>query len=76
MPELHAAILRVKLRYLDAENLRRQALAAGYDKLLARTLLLLPSPAPDASHVYHQYVIRTTRRNELKSFLAEQVSAS
>jgi dTDP-4-amino-4,6-dideoxygalactose transaminase len=70
LDELQAAILRVKLRYLDAENACRRALAAAYDAALGATPLVLPAPAGEVSHVYHQYVIRTGRRDELKAFLA------
>jgi dTDP-4-amino-4,6-dideoxygalactose transaminase len=67
LDELQAAILRVKLRYLDTENRHRQTLAACYDELLDRG-----APAPDVIHVYHQYVIRCSRRNELRSWLAAE----
>lgn len=69
LDELQAAILRVKLRYLDRENRRRQALAKLYSRLLAGTSLNLPACAPGASHVYHQYVVRSGRRDLLRQFL-------
>lgn len=72
LDELQAAILRVKLRYLEEENGRRQALAAIYDKTLAPTSLILPRCASNATHVYHQYVVRTPHRDVLREFLAEQ----
>jgi len=65
LDEIQAAVLRVKLRYLDAANLRRQAVAACYGNRLG-----LSGPVPDRTHVYHQYVIRTPRRDHLKAFLA------
>lgn len=72
LDELQAAILRVKLRYLDEENRRRQALAKAYGELLAGTSLRLPECAPDASHVYHQYVVRSGRRDSLRESLQEK----
>jgi dTDP-4-amino-4,6-dideoxygalactose transaminase len=72
LDEIQAAILRVKLRYLDADNRRRQALAAIYNRGLASTRLVLPRSSAGAEHVYHQYVVRAPERAKLQSFLAEQ----
>jgi dTDP-4-amino-4,6-dideoxygalactose transaminase len=72
LDELQAAILRVKLRYLDAENARRRALAAEYDRLLADSSVRTPITRPDMSHVFHQYVIRSGRRDALQAYLRIQ----
>jgi len=72
LDELQAAILRVKLRYLDEENRKRQTLAAIYDEMLLSTTLNLPRCAPNATHVYHQYVARSKRRDELREFLGNR----
>jgi dTDP-4-amino-4,6-dideoxygalactose transaminase len=69
LDELQAAILRVKLRYLDEENARRREIARNYDARLSATRLILPQPRADRDHVYHQYVIRSERREELREFL-------
>ena len=71
LDELQAAILRVKLRYLDQENRRRQTLARAYDEKLASTSLRLPSCFPEANHGYHQYVVRSHQRDSLQTFLSE-----
>jgi len=71
LDELQAAVLRVKLRYLDGENARRRYLARAYDALLKSTELVLPSVRPGARHVYHQYVVRLPRRDELGIHLRE-----
>ncbi len=71
LDELQAAILRVKLPYLDEENERRRALAAVYRQGLAGKGIALPETRPDATHVYHQYVVRTGRRDSLRAFLRE-----
>ena len=71
---LQAAVLRVKLRYLDAETAGRQKNADFYRSLLAPAGLpiTLPHPAPyQTRHVYNQFVIRAPRRDELKSYLQE-----
>lgn len=69
---LQAAILRVKLRYLDAENERRRALARLYTELLQESGLRLPVERGDVRHVYHQYVVRTPRRDALQAHLRER----
>jgi dTDP-4-amino-4,6-dideoxygalactose transaminase len=69
---LQAAILRVKLRYLDAENARRRALAQRYTELLAGPDVRPPTARPDVTHVYHQYVIRAARRDALQAHLRQQ----
>jgi len=71
LDELQAAILRVKLQYLDQENRRRQTLARTYEEKLSSTSLRLPSCLPEANHVYHQYAIRSDQRYSLKTFLSE-----
>jgi dTDP-4-amino-4,6-dideoxygalactose transaminase len=67
--ELQAAALRVLLRRLDGMNERRRALAARYARRLAGLPLGLPAERPRARHVYHLYVVRTTRRDALAAFL-------
>jgi dTDP-4-amino-4,6-dideoxygalactose transaminase len=69
LDELQAAILRVKLRYLDVENARRRRIAAAYDVELSETGVRLPSCAAGAVHVYHQYVIRSDARDALRAGL-------
>lgn len=70
MDTLQAAILRVKRPHLAAWNARRRANALGYRTLLAGTPLVLPDDAP--GHVWHQFVVRTPRRDELRAFLRDR----
>lgn len=72
LDELQAAILRVKLRYLDGENSRRRELAQFYNTLLSSTDLVLPKEKSNVRHVYHQYVVRSQRRDALKAYLKKQ----
>jgi dTDP-4-amino-4,6-dideoxygalactose transaminase len=72
MDEIQAAILRVKLRHLDAWNALRRGHAAVYDRLLADAGVGLPLTAPDCSHVYYVYVIRSPERDELQRVLGER----
>ena len=73
LDELQAAILRAKLPHLDHENLQRQQLARIYHtRLSGNNVFRLPQTAPDATHVYHQYVIRTPQRDALRAWLRER----
>jgi len=84
MDAIQAAVLRVKLPYIAAWNRSRQQHAATYDQLFAESGLTsrnsnegsapvrLLSRSPQATHVFHQYVIRAQRRDELRQFLAER----
>jgi dTDP-4-amino-4,6-dideoxygalactose transaminase len=69
LDELQAAVLRVKLQHLDRENARRRELAEIYNTLLSPTLVVRPQSSPSVDHVYHQYVIRSSRRDDLRAFL-------
>jgi len=75
LDELQAAILRVKLEYLESENTRRIALAARYTAALTDSSLTLPSCRADARHVYHQYVVRSPQRNALQHIFVPKESA-
>ncbi len=87
MDGFQAAILRVKLRYIDGWNEARRAVASRYGELFAKAGLaepgpypalgiVLPSELPGGRHVWHQYVIRAKRRDELREFLtARQIGS-
>jgi dTDP-4-amino-4,6-dideoxygalactose transaminase len=79
---MQAAILRVKLKHIDRWNDERRQRAARYDELFAAAGLIsadyqpenpapirLPKTSPQAHHVFHQYVVRAFRRDELREFL-------
>jgi len=68
LDEIQAALLRVKLRRLDARNRRRAQIAAHYDARF-QGLLVTPLRHPERTHVYHQYVVRTPARDELRAHL-------
>jgi dTDP-4-amino-4,6-dideoxygalactose transaminase len=76
LDELQAAVLRVKLRTLDEDNTRRRELAAIYAEGLRDGEVITPSTRPGSTHVYHLYVIRSTRRDQLKQFLQEKQVAT
>jgi dTDP-4-amino-4,6-dideoxygalactose transaminase len=72
LDELQAAILRVKLKSLDAENARRCEIAEIYSEELKGRSLILPARRAGVSHVYHQYVVLSEKRNELQTRLREE----
>jgi dTDP-4-amino-4,6-dideoxygalactose transaminase len=85
---LQAAVLQVKLRHVPAWNQQRRTLAARYNELflaagiavqtspeLPKTVadgIVLPYTHPRAQHVFHQYVIRAPRRDELRAHLTRE----
>jgi dTDP-4-amino-4,6-dideoxygalactose transaminase len=66
---LQAGILDAKLDRLEQDNARRQAIAARYDIGLAGLPLKLPIRRNSATHVFHQYVVRTAKRDRLREHL-------
>ncbi len=69
LDSVQAAVLGVKLKYLDAWNEARRSVALKYNRLLRDLPVKTPSEGEDRSHVYHQYTIRTPRRDELAEHL-------
>jgi dTDP-4-amino-4,6-dideoxygalactose transaminase len=72
LDSLQAAILGVKLKYLDDWNEARRRLAQRYNELLAELPVATPYESPDAHHVYHQYTIRAPQRDTLAAYLKER----
>lgn len=72
LDELQAAFLYIKLKHLHSWNEERKKIAEQYDDLLSNlSFLKLPKIAKDSSSVFHLYVIRSSRRNELQTYLKE-----
>jgi dTDP-4-amino-4,6-dideoxygalactose transaminase len=81
MDAIQAAVLRVKLQHIEEWNQRRREHAETYGRLLesaglmsgaSSTPVRILHRSPDALHVFHQYVIRAQRRDELRKFLADR----
>lgn len=72
LDEMQAAILRIRLKHLDAYNTARRSRAALYTSLLKDSGVLTPSELPERSHMYHLYVIRCQQRDALQSYLQEK----
>jgi dTDP-4-amino-4,6-dideoxygalactose transaminase len=71
LDEMQAALLRVKLRHLPAWNETRRSIAARYRELLRGAPLVLAEEVAPARHIYHQFTVRTPKRDALVSALAE-----
>lgn len=69
LDELQAAVLRVKLRYLDHDNERRRQIARRYEQGISNPLITLPARTADAENVYHLFPIFTPRRDALQQYL-------
>ena len=75
LDNIQAAVLRVKLKYLDKWNKIRIKHALLYNSLLEDTCAVIPVQKDYAKHVYHQYVIRTMERKNLSKYLnSKQIS--
>ncbi|TNJ09748.1 aminotransferase [Aeromonas veronii] len=72
LDEIQAAMLRVKLPYLDDETLRRQQIARMYRDNINNSLIVLPQVEVESGHVWHLFVIRSTKRDMLQLWLSEQ----
>lgn len=72
LDEIQAAILRVKLRYLDQDNEKRRKIAQAYDLGLAKSDLILPYTRQESQPAYHLYVVQTQERDALKKKLSAQ----
>ena len=72
LDEIQAAVLLVKLKYLDKWTRLRQERAAQYNALLKDSDVQTPYAAPDVGHVYNQYTIRSSRRDELRDRLKDE----
>ena len=68
---LQAAVLRVKLRFVQDWVARRRSHAAHYDELLAEAEVVTPSVPPERTHVYRNYVVRVARRDAVRAQLAQ-----
>lgn len=71
MSEMDAAVLDVKLKYLDSDNKKRQKLAAYYYEHINNPLITLPKRIADENNVYHQFPIFCEYRDQLQQYLAD-----
>jgi len=76
LDELQAAVLRVKLKHLGRFNEARRAVARRYREKLADAKVILPAEHGRGTHVYHQFTIRSERRDAIRGALAGEGIAS
>jgi dTDP-4-amino-4,6-dideoxygalactose transaminase len=71
LDEIQAAVLSIKLKYLDEENDKRRNIAEYYLKNISNKRIILPKSPNRLSHVWHLFVIRSSQRNKLQKYLSE-----
>jgi len=72
LDEIQAAVLDVKLKYIDAENIRRREIANRYSNEIKNNKIILPLiPVEESLHVWHLFIIRTEEREKLQNYLSE-----
>jgi dTDP-4-amino-4,6-dideoxygalactose transaminase len=76
LDEIQAAVLRVKLKHLEQYNQARRAVARRYREKLAGAPVILPAEHGRGAHVYHQFTIRSERRDAIREALAKEGIAS
>lgn len=76
LDEIQAAIIRVKFRHIDSFNASRHANAQIYQTLLNAGAVALPVERPGCRHVFHQFTIRSARRDRIMAALQEKGIAS
>lgn len=71
LDEIHAAVLDVKLKYLDEDNAHRQQMAKLYYEGIKNPLITLPDRLADDQNVYHIFPVLCEKRDELQEYLKE-----
>lgn len=72
LDEIQAAVLGVKLKYIDEENSTRKKIARKYISKISNPKIILPTfPVDENEHVWHLFVVRTQNRDKLQEYLTE-----
>ena len=71
LDEIQAAMLRVKLRYLDHESKTRNAVARAYSQTINNPRVKAPVIFEDMGQIWHQYVVRVESRDDFRAYLAD-----
>ncbi|MFP8895109.1 MULTISPECIES: DegT/DnrJ/EryC1/StrS family aminotransferase [Chryseobacterium] len=72
LDEIQAAVLDIKLKYIDEENEVRRKIARQYISEISNSNIILPeNPENENEHVWHIFLIRTEKRDELQAYLTE-----
>ena len=70
LDEIQATFLNIKLKYIDAENKARKSIASYFLQTITNPDILMPSVKDWDCHVFHLFIIRTKRRDELQTYLS------
>lgn len=71
LDEIHAAVLDVKLKYLDEDNQHRRNIAKYYNENIKNPLIKIPSLLPEEQNVYHLYPVLCETRDRLQQYLTQ-----
>ena len=71
LDEIQAAVLDVKLKYLDEDNNKRKEIAKYYIENIKNENIILPKTYNINSHVYHVFVVRTKNRDDFQKYLTD-----
>lgn len=69
LDEIQAAVINVKLKYLDEDNQHRKEVAKFYYEHISNSLITLPDRLPDEQNVYHLFPVLCSKRDELQEYL-------
>lgn len=72
LDEIQAAVLDIKLKYLDEDNAKRRIIAEKYCTSIHNPAIILPQVKDKNSHVWHVFVVRTAKRDALQNYLKEK----
>lgn len=71
LDEIQAAVLDVKLKYLDEDNNKRKEIAKYYTENIKNSKIILPKTYNSDAHVYHVFAVRTENRDDFQKYLTE-----
>ncbi len=71
LDEIQAAVLNVKLKYLDSDNEKRREISKYYRENIKNPLITLPETYDESAHVWHVFPVRTENRDEFQKYLGE-----
>lgn len=72
LDEIQAAVLDIKLKYLDRDNARRREISTYYRKVITNSKIILPHVGDEDSHVWHIFIVRTENRDHLRAYLDDK----
>lgn len=72
LDDIQAAVLSLKLQYLDAENIKRQTVALEYNRRIDNQKVVTPKVDRLEGHVFHIYAIRCKQRDDLQAYLSQK----